>query len=142
MPERPPVGESQSTGTVERTVGLMAGQARTLEAALEHRVGVKVPLDARILCWLVEFAAFLMNRCEIGSDGKTLLHRLHGRIDKPTDSGMWREDLVHACQTSKRWNVGPEIRWNADLVVRSSGCHRGRVGDQNTCGERQDTSRV
>ena len=34
---------------------------------------------ARILCWLVEFAAYLMNRCDIGSDEKTLLHRLHGR---------------------------------------------------------------
>ena len=37
------------------------------------------PPDARILCWLVEFAPHLMNRCEIGSDGKTPLHRLHGR---------------------------------------------------------------
>ena len=32
-----------------------------------------------ILCWLVEFAAYLMNRFDIGSDGKTPLPRLHGR---------------------------------------------------------------
>ena len=67
MPERP---------LVER-----AGQARTLTGALEHRIAVKVPLDARILCRLVEFAAYLMNRCDIGSNGKTPLHRLHGRKD-------------------------------------------------------------
>ena len=57
VPERPPVGESESNGVIERAVGLVAGQARTLKAALEHRIGVKVPPDARILCWLVEFAA-------------------------------------------------------------------------------------
>ena len=62
-------------------VGLVAGQARTLKAALEHRIGTRIPPDARILCWLVEFAAYLMNRCDIGSDGKTPLQRLHGRRD-------------------------------------------------------------
>ena len=49
--------------------------------ALEHRIGTRVPSDARILCWLVEFAAYLMNRCDIGSDGKTPLQRLHVRRD-------------------------------------------------------------
>ena len=79
VPERPPVGEGQSDGTIERAVVLVAGQARTLKAALEHRMGARVPPDARILCWLAEFAAYLVNRCDIGSDGKTPLQRLHGR---------------------------------------------------------------
>ena len=39
--ERPPVEESQSNGTIERAVGLVAGQARTLTAALEHRIGTR-----------------------------------------------------------------------------------------------------
>ena len=81
VPKRQPVGESQSNGIIERTVGLVAGQARTLKAALEHRIGTRVPPGARILCWLVDFAARLMNRCDIGSDGKTPLHRLRGRRD-------------------------------------------------------------
>ena len=51
--------------------GLVAGQTRTLKTALERRIGARVPPDARILCWLVEFAAYLMSRCDIGSDGKT-----------------------------------------------------------------------
>ena len=73
--ERPPVGASQSNGNIERAVGLVAGQARTLKAAHEHRRGTRVPPDARILCWLVEFAAYLMNKC----DGMTPLQRLHSR---------------------------------------------------------------
>ena len=71
----------QSNGIIERAVGLVPGLARTLKAALEHRIGTRVPPDARILCWLVEFPAYLMNRCDIGSDGKTPLQRLHGRRD-------------------------------------------------------------
>ena len=79
VPERPPVRESQSNGIIERAAGLVAGQARLLQAALEHRMWTRVPPDARTLCWLVEFAAYLMSRCDIGSDGKTPLQRLHRR---------------------------------------------------------------
>ena len=81
VPERPPVGESQSTGVIERAVGLVAGQARTLEAALERRIGTRIPPDERIWCWLVEIAAYLMNRCDVASDGKPPLQRLPGRRD-------------------------------------------------------------
>ena len=38
---------------------LVAGQARTLKPAMEHRIGTRIPPDARIRCWLVEFAAYL-----------------------------------------------------------------------------------
>ena len=144
VPERPPVGVSQSNGIIERTVGLVVGKARTLKSALEHRIGVKVPLDARILCWLVEFAAYLMDRCDIGSDGKTPMNRLHGRRAN-TPIAKFGEDLAHAGQASTRRKVGTaipswSIRWNAELVVGSSGCHRARSRDQNTCGERQENS--
>ena len=69
--KRQPAGASHSNWLIERAVGLVAGQTRTLKTALEHRIGARVPPDARILCWLVDFAAYLMNRCDIGSDGKT-----------------------------------------------------------------------
>ena len=58
---RPP-RRDQPNGIIERAVGLVAGQARTLKAAQEHRIGTRVPPDARILFWLVEFVAYLMNR--------------------------------------------------------------------------------
>ena len=101
MPERPPVGESQSNGIIERAVGLVADQARTLKAALEHRIGARVPPDARILCWLVEYAAYPTSRCDIGIDGKTPLHR--------TPNLEFGEDFVHASQASKRRKVGTAV---------------------------------
>ena len=127
VPERPPVGESQSSGMIERAVGLVARQVRTLKVALEHRIGTRVPPDERIPCWQVEFAAYLMNRCDVGSDGKTSLHRLHGRKDNTTIL-EFGEDLVNACLARKRRKVGTAIPsgsvcWHAELFVRGSGCH-------------------
>ena len=49
--ERPLVGEIQSNGIIGCAAGLLASQARTLMAALEHRIGTRVPPDARILWW-------------------------------------------------------------------------------------------
>ena len=137
--------ESQSNGLIERTVGLVAGQARTLKAALEHRIGVRVQPDARVLCWLVEFAAYVMNRCDIGSDGKTPTHRLHGRRDDTLVLEFGEKIFVHAGQTSKRRKVGTTIlswsvRGDAELVVGGSGCHRAMNGDQDTLSERQENS--
>ena len=137
----------QSNGIIERAVGLVAGQARTLKAALEHRIGTRVPPDARILCWLVEYAAYLINRCDIGSDGKTPLQTLHGRRDNTHISEIRREDPLHAGQASEREKVGTAIPsrsvcGDAELVIRSSGRHRARNGDQDTLSEHQENPRV
>ena len=42
VPERPPVGESQSNGIIACKVGLVACQVRPLKVALEHRNAIKV----------------------------------------------------------------------------------------------------
>ena len=57
VPERLQWEKASPMGSSNALWGLVAGQARTLKAALEHRIGTGVPSDARMLCWLVEFAA-------------------------------------------------------------------------------------
>jgi hypothetical protein len=42
-------------------------------------VGEKIPGDHHIVAWLVEFAAVLVNRYEVGHDGKTPYERLRGK---------------------------------------------------------------
>ena len=147
VPERPPVGESRSDGIIERAVELVASQARTLKAAPEHRIGARVPPDARILCWLLEFAAYLMDRCDIGSDGKTPLQRLHGRKANTPILEFGERILLYARQTSERRKVGAaapprSVCWHAEHIVRGSGCHRARTGDQDKVGEHQESARV
>ena len=70
----------ESNGVIERTRG-WSGQNTKGRAG--HRIWTRIPPNERILCWLVEFAAYLMNRCGIGSDGNTPLQKLHvhGRKD-------------------------------------------------------------
>ena len=49
-----------------------------------------------MLCWLVEFAACLLNRCDTGSDGKTPTHGQHGGRDNTPilESG---EKILYIC---------------------------------------------
>ena len=136
VPERP-------SGIIERAVGLVVGQARTLKAVLEHRLWTRVPPDARTPSWPVELAAYMMNRCDIGSDGKTPLQRLHGRKDDTPILEFGEKILYIPAKPATGGKVGHtiqswSIRWNAELVVRGSVCHRARDGGQDTRSERQE----
>ena len=126
VPERPPVRESQSNGVIERAVGLVAGQVRTLKAALEHRIGTSVPPDARILaggiCGILDEQVRHRHRRKDTAAKTTRAKGQH------TDPGVWRKDPVHARQTNERRKVEAvvpprSVCWHAELVVRDSGCH-------------------
>ena len=65
-----PVGSSASNGVAERGVQTIEGQIRVLKDALESRVGTVIPSNHNILAWLIEFAATVVNRYEVGRDGK------------------------------------------------------------------------
>ena len=57
----------------------MEGQGRTLKLAFESHVGDKVPSDHDVIPWMIEYAAVLLNRCQVGEDGKTSYERLKGK---------------------------------------------------------------
>ena len=125
-----------SNRIIDRTVGLLAGQARKREVAWELRICAKVPPDARILCWLVEFAGHPTNRFDMGSDGKTPTHRLHGRM-------FWNlENRCCTCLPSQQEEESDPRFYPGVFVgfLNSSSCHRARVGDQNTCCKWQENS--
>ena len=68
--ENSPVGSSASNGVVERHVQTIQQQSRVLKSALESRWGVKIPTLHAVVPWLVEYAGLLVNRFEVGRDGK------------------------------------------------------------------------
>ena len=110
VPWRPPVGEREpSYGIIERAVGLVAGQGRPLKAALEHRIGVRVPPDARMLCWLVEFAAYLMNRCRHRQRRKDTAAKTTRAKGQHTDSGVWRKVLYMPAKPARGGKWEPRI---------------------------------
>ena len=110
------MGESQSNRFIERTVGLVAGQARTMKAA-------QVPLDVRILFWLVEFAAYLMK--QIGERRKSIgTTQTAWTKGQHTDPGIWREDPVHAWGIIRGTAIpSRSVCWLAEVFVRGSSCH-------------------
>ena len=73
--EASPVGSSSSNGVVERGVESVEEQVRVLVTASENRWRSTLPDTRAIWPWLVEYAAYLLNRCSVGSTGKTAYER-------------------------------------------------------------------
>ena len=75
----PPAYDPQANGMAEKAVQDYMGQLRTLKIALEARLRCKVESEWEILEWASEWASELINRCQVGRDGRTAYYRLHGR---------------------------------------------------------------
>ena len=69
--EKSPVGSSGSNGVVERGVQSVEGLIRTLMSACQERMGTRIKLEEKIVIFMAEYAAYLINRLEVGKDGKT-----------------------------------------------------------------------
>jgi len=80
--ESSPVGASASNGVVERAIQSVQAQTRVLKLALEKRWGVDIPVRHAAIPWAVEYSAFLLNRYEVGHDGRTAYERLKGKRAK------------------------------------------------------------
>ena len=80
---------------------------------------------------LVEFAAYLMNRCAIGSDGKTPLQRLHGRKDN-TPILEFGEKILYVPAKPARGGKSPRKGWRPRHAQRSSGQFPSRRGGTRT----------
>ena len=79
MVEESPVKSSGSNGRVERSVQGLEGQIRALLLALEARIGTEIDVREPIVTFIPEYAAYLLNRREIGKDGKTGYERCKGK---------------------------------------------------------------
>jgi hypothetical protein len=77
--EYSPVGSSASNGIVERCIQSVEQQVRVLKSSLEDRWKVHIPARHSVVAWLVEYSAFLLNRFEVGRDGKTAYERCKGK---------------------------------------------------------------
>ena len=77
--EKSPVGTSGSNGVVERGVQSVEGLIRTLMSACQERMGTRIKLEEKIAIFMAEYAAYLINRLEVGKDGKTAYERCRGK---------------------------------------------------------------
>ena len=77
--EESPVKSSGSKRVVERSVQGVEGQLRVILLAFERRLGHKVDAKEAVVTFMPEYAAYLMNRREVGKDGKTNYERSKGK---------------------------------------------------------------
>jgi hypothetical protein len=80
--EEAPKQNKGSNGIVERAVWAVESQLRVMKNALEARIRVGIVASHCITSWLTEYVGYVINRLEIGKDGKTPYKRSRGKRAK------------------------------------------------------------
>ena len=115
IPEESPVGSSGSNGRVERGVQSIEGQLRALLLAFEGRIGRRLDVQEKIVMFMPEYAAYLINRLEVGKDGKTSYERTKGK--KATLLGIeFGEKLLYKVKKDAKLAKARE-RWEYAIFV-------------------------
>ena len=63
----------------EAAIKELTDQLRTLKMSPEHRVQCRLHNTHPVMAWLVEHSAYVLNQCELHTDGRTAYGRLHGK---------------------------------------------------------------
>ena len=115
VPEESPVKSSGSNGRVERGIQGLEGQLRALLMAFEGRIGREINAKEPVVTFMPEYAAYLMNRREVGKDGKTAYERSKGK--KATVLGIeFGEKLLYKVKPKdKNEKINP--RWEYGIFV-------------------------
>jgi hypothetical protein len=113
--EQSPVGSSGSNGVVERAVQTVEGQVRVLKLALEGRLGMKVTATSNIVTFLAEYAAYLVNRLEVGKDGKTAVERNKGKVASVMGIEFGEKLMFRKRLKDKSAKIEP--RWEKGIFV-------------------------
>ena len=113
--EQSPVRSSGSNGRAERAAQTIEGQIRVLLLSLEEHLGFKVDAREPIVSYLPEFAAFLLNRLEVGKDGKTPYERTKGKKSKVLGVHFGEKVLYKTRVEAKLSKIRP--RWEYGVFV-------------------------
>ena len=73
--EHPPAYDLLSNGAVEKAVDQFMCQFRAIKIGLERRIGKRVETNWPVLTWVAEHAAMMLNRYQVGRDGRTAYRR-------------------------------------------------------------------
>ena len=74
-----PRGDSKGNGHAERAVRSIEEAIRLQKLALEGRLKEKLLVSHPVFAWLVEFAADVLNKMQVGKDGRTGFERVKGK---------------------------------------------------------------
>jgi hypothetical protein len=128
--EHTAAGESQANGFIERGIQSLEEMVRTFKLDLEQRINTRVEVSWTIFEWLVEFAADVINKFVIGSDGRTAYERVKGkkhhgefvrfcsyvmyRVAGKVEGGLMTERWMPGLWLGKRFHTDEHIVMNFD----------------------------
>ena len=135
--EASPVRDSQSNGFVERAVRSIEEMVRTHKIGLEAKIGGKLDTSHSAIGWMIEHWADILNKCQVGKDGRTPYERLKGEkyggtfmefgslvmlrlADKP-QGGRMQERWIEGIWLGSRFNTLEHLvsRRSDGVVVRT-----------------------
>ena len=78
-----------------------------MRSALEDRLKIELPADRIVFTWLFEYAAPLLNKAEVGHDGKTAYEQNKGK-----------QGRICGVDLARRWyGKGDQFGWGAGEVA-------------------------
>ena len=115
-----PVRDSKSNGAAERAVRTWAGQLRTLRHHLESRLGCSMLKDSALMTWLVSWAADVIFRSKIQSNGKTSYESITGHRCGQEVAGF-AEKVHFKFTTDKNNRQKMNTEWSTGYFVGVNG---------------------
>ena len=147
--ENSPVGSHASNGVVERGIQSVEGQVRVMKSALEGKWGLKIEAKHAVIPWIMEYAAHLLNRFEVGHDGRTAHERCKGKRAKSMgiefgEGVLWKRKPVGGAlgKLSVMWKEGVYLgvkgRTGEFVVGDEKGVWKTRTLQRTPAGRRWD----
>jgi hypothetical protein len=116
IPEEAPKKSSGSNGMVERAVQTVEGQLRTMKSSLDERYMTKISAQHPVVVWMCDYVGYLLNRLEVGRDGKTAYERMKGK--KSTVLGIeFGEKVMWKARQTGPFLKKLEARWQFGLFI-------------------------
>ena len=144
--QRSPPYDSQANGLVERAVRSVEELTPVTKLDVERRLGVQISVQDPAFAWLLRHATHLLNWFQVGYDGRTPHHRLHGRPYKgelvPLFSAvLFRHQTdIHGGLMQERWRSGTWLGKSVATGEHVLGPLMGRgrsEADRSDCGMRE-----
>ena len=116
IPEESPKKSSGSNGIVERAVQTVEGQIRSMKSALDMRYKTKISAEHPVVVWMCTHAAYLLNRLEVGRDGKTSYEKSKGKKAKVLGI-EFGEKVLWKARPAGPYMQKIETMWGRGIVV-------------------------
>ena len=82
---------------------------RTLKLDLEGRISETLKITRKVISWLIEHAVDLVNKVQVGQNGKTSFERVQRETVQWTHSPIFQSGFDERCWKGSRWSYVKKV---------------------------------